>query len=167
LSGRLANAADNGLAIERATGATDEVGALIGALEAELAQHYRPEQRHGLSLAALFEPHIRFFIARLDGEAVGCGGIALFADFAELKRMYVVPHRRGRGIADAIVARLTAEAQAAGLTLLRLETGTQQKAAMRFYRRCGFDPCAAFEPYASMPPNAISTSLFFERRIDA
>jgi putative acetyltransferase len=167
LSGRQTSAADNGLVIERATGPTDEAGVLVGALEAELAQHYPPEQRHGLSLAALFEPHVRFFIARVGGEAVGCGGIALFADFAEVKRMYVAPHRRGQGIADAIVARLTAEAQAAGLTLLRLETGTQQKAAMRFYRRCGFVSCAAFEPYASMPPNTIITSLFFERRIVA
>ena len=61
------------------------------------------------------------------------------------------PPARGQGVADAIVKRLTEEAVAAGLSFLRLETGTQQHAAMRFYRRCGFAPCAAFEPYASMP----------------
>ena len=155
-----------GIAIERALSATTDVRVLIERLDAELAQHYLPEQRHGLALEAIFQPHLRFFIARHEGEAVGCGGVALFADFAEIKRMYVRPQARGRGIADAIVARLTAEAADAGVSLLRLETGTQQEAAIRFYRRCGFFPCAVFEPYASMPQNAVATSVFLEKRID-
>src|SRR6185312_1500357 len=151
--------------IERALSATADVRALIAALDADLARHYTAEQRHGLALDAIFQPHVRFFIARRDGEALGCGGVALFADFAELKRMYVRETARGQGVADAIVAQLTAEAAAAGLSLLRLETGTQQAAAMHFYQRCGFAPCAAFEPYSSMPPNAIATSVFMEKRI--
>jgi putative acetyltransferase len=163
----LSATAKSRIAIERVTGASDEVRALIAELNAELAQHYLPEQQHGLSLDALFQPHIRFFITRVDGAAAGCGGIALFSDFAELKRMYVKPGRRGQGIADALVEKLTAEALSAGLSLLRLETGTQQTAAMRFYRRCGFTPCVAFEPYASMPPIAIATSAFFEKRVVA
>jgi putative acetyltransferase len=120
-----------------------------------------------LSLDAIFQPHIRFFIARCEGRAVGCGGIALFNDFAEIKRMYVRPASRGSGIAEHIIARLTDEAVDAGLALLRLETGTEQLAAIRFYKRCGFQPCAAFEPYSSMNPIAISTSLFFEKRLSA
>lgn len=151
--------------MERVKSASADLRALLGALDAELAQHYAPEQQHGLALEALFQPRIRFYIARANGEAVGCGGVALFADFAELKRMYVRDAARGQGIADAIVKRLTEEAVAAGLSLLRLETGTQQHAAMRFYRRCGFAPCAAFEPYASMPANAIATSVFLEKHI--
>jgi hypothetical protein len=43
-------------------------------------------QRHGLSIEQLFEPHVRFFVARLDGLAVGCGGVAFFNDYAEVKR---------------------------------------------------------------------------------
>jgi putative acetyltransferase len=151
--------------IERALSATADVRALIGALDAELAQHYSADQRHGLALDAIFQPHIRFFIARRDGEALGCGGAALFADFAEVKRMYVRENARGQGVADAIVARLSAEAIAVGLFLLRLETGTEQAAAIRFYRRCGFKPCSIFEPYASMAPNAIATSIFLEKRL--
>jgi putative acetyltransferase len=154
------------VAIERVTHATDDVRALIAALDAELSQHYPPEQRHGLTFDAIFEPHIRFFIARRDGRAAGCGGVALFADFAEVKRMYVRPDMRGHGIAEAIVVRLEAEALAAGSTLMRLETGTQQAAAMRFYRRCGFMTRAAFEPYASMPANTIAGSVFMEKRIE-
>src|ERR1700748_342719 len=109
------------LEIERATSATPEVVELITALESELSVHYAPEQRHGLSLDALFEPHIHFLVARQDGRGGGCGGIALFHGFAELKRFYVRPGRRGRGIADAILARLADVAAAAGHTSLKLE----------------------------------------------
>jgi putative acetyltransferase len=153
------------IAIARVTAADTDVRDLIAALDRDLARHYTPEQQHGLKLDALFEPPMRFFLARLNGAAIGCGGVALFADFAEIKRMYVRPDARGRGVADALMARLAQEAADAGLTLLRLETGTEQKAAMRFYRRAGFMPCNAFEPYSSMPPSAIATSVFMERRI--
>ena len=151
--------------VKRATGPTDHVRLLIGELDAELLQHYPPEQRHGLKLDALFEPHIRFFTATVDGQPAGCGGVALFGAFAELKRMYVRPEARGQGIADAILAQLAEEASGAGLSLLRLETGTQQQAAIRFYRRAGFTPCRAFEPYASMPPHKIAASVFMEMQI--
>jgi putative acetyltransferase len=79
--------------------------------------------------------------------------------------MYVRVGARGRGVADALLATLTGEAATAGLKLLRLETGTRQVRALRFYRRHGFAVCAAYEPYASMPPAAIATSIFMERRI--
>src|SRR3954449_7657234 len=90
--------------VELAPTATDEVRALIGELETVLAAEYPPEQRHGLSLDAIFQPHIRFFVARRHGAAVGCGGVALFADYAEVKRMYVRERARGQGVADAILA---------------------------------------------------------------
>src|SRR6478609_2369851 len=94
--------------IELAPNATDEVRLLIGELETVLAAEYPPEQRHGLSLDAIFQPHVRFFVARLKGVAVGCGGVALFPDYAEVKRMYVRGSARGQGVADAILARLEA-----------------------------------------------------------
>ena len=102
--------------IERALAATDEVRALIGELDQELSANYAAEQRHGLALAAIFQPHVRFFVARMRGSPVGCGGVALFSDFAEIKRMYVRSEARGQGVADAIIARLAAEASDAGLT---------------------------------------------------
>ncbi len=153
------------ITIERATAPTDDVARLVGELEAELAAEYPPEQRHGLALDAIFRPHVRFFVARLDGAAVGCGGVALFDGFAELKRMYVRPDTRGRGIADALVARLEEEARAAGLTIVRLETGTRQHAAMRFYERVGFVTCGAFGEYAAMTPDRVAGSVFYEKRI--
>ena len=151
--------------IETARTATDEVRALVGELEAVLAAEYPPEQRHGLALDAIFQPHIRFFVARRHGVAVGCGGVALFPDFAEVKRMYVRESARRQGVANAILARIEDEARTAGLSLLRLETGDRQIAAMRFYARAGFRECPVFGDYAGMTPQSIATSVFFEKRI--
>src|SRR5215472_4334786 len=151
------------IAIELVPSATAEVRSLVTELEEVLSAEYPPEQRHGLRLEALFQPHIRFFVARWDGVAVGCGGVALFDDFAEVKRMYVREGARGHGVAEAVLARLEDEARAAGLDLLRLETGTRQLAALRFYERAGFHRCAAFGDYATMPSFSIATSVFLEK----
>jgi putative acetyltransferase len=153
------------LVIEEVPAATDEVRALIGELDQVLSAGYPPEQRHGLSVDAIFQPNIHFFLARLGATAVGCGGVALFPDFAEVKRMYVRDAARGRGVADAVLARIETETRGAGLAVLRLETGSNQIAAMRLYARAGFRPCAPFGTYAAMPAQAIATSVFLEKRL--
>jgi len=153
------------ITVEEVRSATDEVRALIRELDRTMAAGYRPEQRHGLSLDAIFQPPVRFFVARLDGAAVGCGGVALFAKFAEVKRMYVRESARGRGVAQAVLARIEAEARRHGVALLRLETGDGQSAAMRLYERAGFRRCDAFGAYLAMPPDAVATSVFFEKRL--
>jgi putative acetyltransferase len=154
-----------GIDIELLTTATDELRLLIGELDRVLAAEYPPEQRHGLALEALFQPHIRFFLARLNGAAVGCGGVALFDDFAEVKRMYVRERARGRGVAQALLTRIETEARTAGFVVLRLETGERQMAALRFYAQAGFQTCAAFGDYAAMRPQAVATSIFMEKRL--
>jgi putative acetyltransferase len=142
-----------------------DVRLLIGELEEDLSSHYAPHQRHGLALEAIFQPYIRFFLARRGAEALGCGGVALYPDFAEVKRMYVRSLARGQGIADALMDHLAAVARESGRNLLRLETGDRQQVALRFYARQGFRTCGAFAPYSSMPPEAIATSVFMERKL--
>src|SRR5215470_16260994 len=105
------------ISVEPIASPSAEVRALVAELEEVLAAEYPPEQRHGLPIEAIFQPHIRFFVARLDGRAVGCGGVALFGGFAEVKRMYVRPEARGRGVADAVLARIEAEARGVGITV--------------------------------------------------
>jgi putative acetyltransferase len=151
--------------IEPALTATAEVRSLVDELESLLSLEYPPEQRHGLSLDAIFQPHMRFFLARLRGTAVGCGGVALSPDFAEVKRMYVRDVARGKGVADAILARIEQEVRDADLSVLRLETGERQVAAMRFYARTGFRRCQAFGAYTLMSPQSVATSMFFEKHI--
>jgi len=55
-----------------------------------------------------------------------------------VKRMYVVPELRGRGIATAVLRRIEQEALVLGVSELLLETGTEQPDAMRFYEREGY-----------------------------
>jgi len=155
------------ITIERVTTPTNDVRALISELEQVLGAEYPPEQRHGLPLDAIFQPHIQFFVAHGDTGAVGCGGVALFADLAELKRMYVRPAARGQGVAEALLARIEAAVRAAGLARLCLETGDRQLAALRVYARSGFSRCAAFGDYAAMPPEATVASVFFEKYLRA
>ena len=153
------------ITIEAVGSLTDEVHELIDELDQTLARMYSAEQQHGLRADAIFQPHVRFFLARLDGIAMGCGGVLLFDGFGEVKRMYVRQSVRGRGIARALLLRIESEAKDNGLTILRLETGDRQLAAIRLYERAGFQRCAAFHDYESMAQNAIATSFFLEKRL--
>ncbi len=153
--------------IELESAPTDEARMLVAELDAALSAEYPPEQRHGLSVDTIFQPNIRFFLAYMNGSAVGCAGVALFADFAEVKRMYVRPPARGSGAARALLDRLEHEARNRGLEVLRLETGVRQAAALKFYQRAGFRPCSAFGDYRAMDRAAITASVFLEKRLGA
>ena len=151
------------IAIERVIRATPEVHDLIGELNDVLGAVYEAHQRHGLSIVQLFEPNVHFFLARLDGIAVGCGGVAVLEDYAEVKRMYTRPAARGRGVATALLYRIEDEARRANKSVLRLETGILQREAIGLYETMGFRPCGPFGPYATMPADSIETSIFFEK----
>jgi putative acetyltransferase len=153
------------IVIEAVRAPNQDVRDLVGELELEKGSFYTPEQRHGLHVEDLFQPHIRFFVASLDGMAVGCGGVALCEYYAEVKRMYARTLVRGRGVARALMERIEAEARDAGLALLRLETGIHHHDALRFYERAGFRRRGPFGPYADMQAPAIATSLFYEKTI--
>src|SRR5207248_10477342 len=151
------------IAIEQLTGPTPEAAALIAELDAVLGAVYEPEQRHGYSIEQVFEPHVRFFVARFGGEAAGCGAVALLDGYAEVKRMYTREAARGRGVGKALLAHIETEARDAGKPMLRLETGTYQAEAIGLYERCGFRACGPFGHYAELPPHRIATSLFYEK----
>jgi putative acetyltransferase len=153
------------LTVEQVLAPTDDARALIGELDAVLNVESPPEQRHGYSVDRIFQPDVLFFIARLNGEAVGCGAIALADGYAEVKRMYVRPHARGCNVGRRILDRLEDEAQSRGTKRLLLETGDNREAAIALYERTGFTRCAAFGPYLKMRPNAIAHSVFFEKRL--
>jgi putative acetyltransferase len=153
------------LRIERVTAASDEIRQLLAELDRALSGPYRPEQRHALSLDRLFDTNVRFFAARIDGVAVGCGGVAFYDGYAEVKRMFTQPSVRRQGVATALLRHLEAEAKKAGYSVLRLETGVYQAEAIEFYVRAGFERCDAFGDYVSMSPDAIATSVFYEKTI--
>jgi putative acetyltransferase len=153
------------LTIERVWVATDEIRQLVAELDRALSGPYLPEQHHALSFERLFDSNVRFFAARVDGVAVGCGGVAFYDDFAEVKRMFTRPTARRHGVATAVLRHLEGEAKRAGYSVLRLETGTYQAEAIQFYLRAGFERCDAFGEYVGMSPQAIETSVFYEKAI--
>jgi GNAT superfamily N-acetyltransferase len=136
---------------------------LIAALDEHLASRYSAEQRFG--------PNVRpqqiapglgtFVIARAEGQAVGCGALRRLDEMsAEVKRMYVEPELRGRGIAKLILDHLEAAALVMGIHRLVLETGIYQAEAIGLYRRMGFDPVRCWGEYADA-----LTSVCFEKDI--
>jgi putative acetyltransferase len=151
--------------IERVPVATDEIRQLLAELDRALTGPYLPEQHHYLPLERLFDGNVRFFAARVDGVAVGCGGVAFYDGFAEVKRMYTQPKARRQGVARAVLRRLEEEATRAGYSVLRLETGVYQAEAIAFYEREGFAECDAFGDYLAMTPREIETSVFYEKSI--
>jgi putative acetyltransferase len=151
------------ITIERAVEATPQMHDLIGKLNDVLGAAYESHQRHGLSIVQLFEPRVHFFLARLDGFAVGCGGVAVFEDYAEVKRMYTRPAARGRGVAKALLYRIEDEARRANKSVLRLETGVLQREAIGSLRDHGV---STLRPVRTLRDDAslnIETSLFFEK----
>src|SRR3984893_15873794 len=116
---------------------------LIAALDEHLASRYSPDQRFGPNLKA---QHVgagvgTFVVARTDGRAIGCGALRRLDEAtAEVKRMYVEPDLRGRGVAKEILDHLEAAARLIGTRRLVLETGIYQAEAIGLYRRAGFNP---------------------------
>jgi len=97
-----------------------------------------------------------------DGTALGCGALRVLGDgVAEVKRMYVAPAARGRGVAKAVLAGLEQVARERGWTTLRLETGPRQPEAIGLYSQAGYRPIEAFGAYVDAPD--AEDSLFFER----
>jgi putative acetyltransferase len=153
------------ITIERVSGPTSDASALIAELDEVLGALYEPEQRHGLSIEQVFQPNVRFFVAHLGDQAAGCGAVALFDGYAEVKRMYTREAARGRGVGKALLGRIEREARDASKPMLRLETGTLQAEAIGLYERCGFRTCGPFGHYAELPPHRIATSLFYEKSL--
>jgi GNAT superfamily N-acetyltransferase len=88
-----------------------------------------------------------------EGDRPVCvGAIKRFAaDCAELKRMYVVPGARGRGVARVLLAALEDGARALGYRRVRLDTGAQQPHALALYERAGYRAIGDYNanPFAS------------------
>jgi GNAT superfamily N-acetyltransferase len=104
-------------------------------------------------------PQGAFFVGYLDGRPVATGAWRLRHDVlvdgsdrtAEVKRMYVVPAARGRGLARAMLAHLEATAREAGAEVMVLETGSAQPEAIALYESSGYARIPAFGYYKDSP----------------
>jgi DNA-binding MarR family transcriptional regulator/GNAT superfamily N-acetyltransferase len=102
-------------------------------------------------VADMAPPSGLFVIARLDGEAVGCGGLK-HVDKAtgEIKRVWTAPSARGLGVARRLLRTLEAAAREKGLKRLRLDTNRALTEAHALYRSEGYQEIGRFNdnPYA-------------------
>lgn len=136
-----------------------DVLALLEQLNAYLGELYPAESNHLLDIDARLRDEVSFMVARDDaGVALGCAAIVRYDGYAELKRMFVDPSRRGEGAARALLAALAGRASQSGLACLRLETGIHQPEAIALYRSAGFEECA---PYGGYLPDPLS--MFMEK----
>ncbi|GAA3303298.1 GNAT family N-acetyltransferase [Dactylosporangium vinaceum] len=121
--------------------------ALRAAQEAELDARYGGESHEPGDHPSAADVDV-FLVATRAGAPVGCGALRrLDPSSAEIKRMYVVPAARGTGVAAAVLRALERRAVQLGWGTLRLETGTLQPDARRFYEREGYHRIPRFGVY--------------------
>lgn len=127
--------------------------ACLSAYYADLAARFEAgfdmQAAHNEPLESLAAPLGWFLVARLDGEAVGCAGLRRIGEqTGELKRMWISPAARGRGVARALLAHVEDLARSAGFTEIKLDTNKALIEAHTLYRSVGYREIAAYNDNA-------------------
>jgi GNAT superfamily N-acetyltransferase len=134
--------------------------ALVDAMALEAARVYADRPLPITQpLTELLGPGDRVLVFEDEGEAVGCGAVrVLEPGVAEIKRMFVSPAWRGRGIGRRLLAELEREAGDLGCSIVRLDTADRQHAALALYRSTGYEP---IDDYSGNP----GATHWFEKRL--
>jgi putative acetyltransferase len=134
---------------------------LIERLDKYLTDLYPAESNHLLSVESLQQPNVTFLTASVDGEVAGCGAfVNQGGEYAEIKRMFVLPEFRGIKIGRRILEEIENLARASGLELARLETGIHQSEALFLYKKAGYQRRGPFGDYPEDP-----LSIFMEKKL--
>lgn len=152
-----------GLEFHRAELSSAAAAALIAALNAELSAVYpEPGATHfRLEAGEVLEGRGAFLVGYAGRRPLACGAVRrLDAETVEIKRMYVVPEERGRGIGRQLLRALESEARRLGALRIVLETGTRQAAARALYESVGFGPIPPYGEYVGSP-----VSVCMEKRL--
>jgi putative acetyltransferase len=103
------------------------------------------------------EPEGRLLIAVAEGTVAGCAALRKSEpNIGEMKRLYVRPPFRGRGLGGELARKVIEDARAEGYRSLRLDTLPHMEQAIRIYREFGF---REIQPYSDNPPGAICFEL--------
>ncbi|UXH77325.1 GNAT family N-acetyltransferase [Roseateles amylovorans] len=139
---------------------------LLAQSDAYMAALYPQESNHLETPQSLAQPHVHFIGVWLAEWLAGCGAVKVIEDehgaYGEIKRVFVQPQFRGRGISKVVMEQLEIHLRAKGISLARLETGVHQPEALALYEGLGYDRREPFGPYAPDP-----LSVFMEKRLSA
>jgi GNAT superfamily N-acetyltransferase len=125
---------------------------LVGQVQQEYVRRYGGPDEAVVDPAEFLPPAGIFLVAEVDGVPAGCGAWrALPTGEAEIKRVYVEPAFRRRGLAALIVAALEQGAAQAGHGAVILNTGNQQPEALALYAALGYSPVPGYGVYACAP----------------
>lgn len=121
-------------------------------------QHAEEELR---SLPGAFSPPAGcLLLAEMDGQVAGCVALRpLEAKVCEMKRLYVRPGFRGKGIGRTLGEQILREARDRGYHAMRLDTADTMTEAQSLYRALGFKQ---IDPYYDLPPEILKRAVFFE-----
>lgn len=140
------------LFISPASPIDSEAVSLIAALDAELHARYPEMEGIGDFRPEQVVSDGVFLLARVNGHALGCGAVRRYdAVTAEVKRMYVSPEARGKGLGLHLLEALESHARRLGYQRLILETGLRQPEAIRLYEKAAYTRCSCWGAYASDP----------------
>ncbi|CAM4129134.1 GNAT family N-acetyltransferase [Pseudoalteromonas byunsanensis] len=107
-----------------------------------------------LALEELRQPNVHAIGLRNEDGIVACGAIVKQFNktlYGEIKRLYVRPSYRGKGLSRRIMQILLHYAGEAQIPLIRLETGSKQTEAISLYENLGFKRCERFGFYTDNP----------------
>lgn len=135
---------------------------LIARHAAESAAAYPSDSNHNADGAALAAAGAVMFAARAgtQGRVLAMGGyLPIAPGEVEIKSMHVDAALRGKGAGARILGMILADAKAAGMSRIWLETGSlpASAAARRMYERAGFVPCPPFGAYRPDPMSVFMT----------
>ena len=125
---------------------------LVGRVQQEYVQRYGGPDGAVVAPDEFVPPNGLFLVAEVDGVPAGCGAWRSLGDGrAEMKRVYVEPAYRRRGLAQALVDAIEADAARAGIRSLVLNTGHEQPEALALYAALGYATVSGFGIYACEP----------------
>ncbi len=145
--------ADGGTAVLRVVPFEDPVAQrLVDRVQQEYVVRYGGPDGAVVDPDEFRAPAGLFLVAEVDGVAAGCGAWRVHAPgTVEIKRMYVEPAFRRRGLARVLIAALEESASAAGHRSVVLNTGLRQPEALALYEAVGYRPAPGYGLYADSP----------------